>query len=46
MIERRPWGSNDRVCQSMFDAIGNTPMVRLNRIPADVDADIYCKLEW
>ena len=46
MIERRSWDSNKRACQSMFDVIGNTPMVRLNRIASDVGAEIYCKLEW
>ena len=46
MIERNPWDSRKRVCDSMFDAIGNTPLVRLNKIPADVNADIYCKIEW
>ena len=46
MIERKPWDSRKRTCDSMFDAIGNTPLVRLNKIPAEVNADIYCKIEW
>lgn len=46
MIERKPWDSRKRTCDSMFDAIGNTPLVRLNKIPTDVKADIYCKIEW
>ena len=46
MIERKSWDSRKRTCDSMFDAIGNTPLVRLNKIPAEVNADIYCKIEW
>ncbi|MEE8110551.1 MAG: cysteine synthase family protein [bacterium] len=46
MIQRRSWDALKRTCDSMFDAIGNTPLVRLNRIPAEVNADIFCKLEW
>ncbi|MFQ5691593.1 MAG: PLP-dependent cysteine synthase family protein [Nitrospinota bacterium] len=46
MIQRRPWDALKRACDSMFDAIGNTPLVRLNKITADVNADIYCKIEW
>ena len=46
MIERKPWDSRKRACDSIFDAIGNTPLVRLNKIPAEVNADIYCKIEW
>jgi cysteine synthase A len=46
MIKRRPWDALKRTCDSMFDAIGNTPLVKLNKIPAEVNADIYCKVEW
>jgi O-acetylserine dependent cystathionine beta-synthase len=30
---------------SVLDLIGNTPMVRLHRIPSDGDADIFVKME-
>jgi len=33
-----------RVTQSILDLIGNTPMVRLNRIVSDKMAEIYAKL--
>jgi cysteine synthase A len=32
--------------ESVLDLIGNTPMVRLRRIPAQDDADIFVKLEF
>jgi cystathionine beta-synthase len=35
-----------RICDTILDAIGNTPMVRLNRIPKGVvAADVLAKLE-
>jgi cystathionine beta-synthase len=35
-----------KTCNTILDAIGHTPMVRLNRIPAGVvDATVYAKLE-
>lgn len=35
-----------RIYDSIIDTIGNTPMVRLNKIGADLDADIVLKLEF
>lgn len=32
--------------KSVLDAIGNTAMIKLNRIAADVNADIFVKLEY
>jgi cysteine synthase A len=34
-----------RPVDSILDLIGNTPMLRLHRIPGPGDAEIYCKLE-
>jgi len=35
-----------RVCETILDAIGGTPLVRLNRIPKGViAADVYAKIE-
>lgn len=31
---------------NVLDAIGNTPIVKLNKVSAEVDADIYVKLEF
>lgn len=35
-----------RIYDSIIDTIGNTPMVRLNKIGADLKADIVLKLEF
>jgi len=32
--------------ENVVEAIGNTPIVRLNKLAAHVPADIYCKLEY
>jgi cystathionine beta-synthase len=38
--------ANSKVCNTILDAIGNTPLVRINRITKDVvAADVYAKLE-
>jgi cysteine synthase A len=34
-----------RPVDSVLDLIGNTPMLRLHRIPTANDADIFCKME-
>jgi len=31
---------------SIIELVGNTPLVKLNRIAAGIDANIYVKLEW
>jgi cysteine synthase A len=46
MIERRPWDWGRRAMGSLLEAIGNTPLVRLNRISAGVKAEVYGKIEW
>jgi cysteine synthase A len=35
-----------RRANSIIDTIGNTPLVRLNRIATGIEADIYVKCEW
>jgi cystathionine beta-synthase len=38
--------ANSKVCNTILDAIGNTPLVRINRITKDVvAADVYAKIE-
>jgi cystathionine beta-synthase len=38
---------HDKRCfDSILDVIGNTPMVRLNRITADLDCRVFAKLEF
>ena len=33
-------------CQNILEAIGNTPLVRLNRIAKDVPAEVYVKADY
>jgi cystathionine beta-synthase len=32
--------------QNVIQAIGNTPIVRLNKVPGDIPANLYAKLEF
>ncbi len=40
------WDHNRRAQDNILDSIGRTPVVRLQRVSADVSADIYVKLEY
>jgi cysteine synthase len=40
------WDRYRRALPSIAEAVGRTPMVRLNRITADLGPAIYVKLEW
>src|SRR5919198_4476321 len=40
------WDMYAKVLGSIADAVGRTPLVRLNRVTADVTPPIYLKLEW
>jgi cysteine synthase len=42
----RKWDGNKKFSKSILQAIGSTPMVRLNRVAADVSAEILVKLEY
>lgn len=35
-----------RICHNMLDAIGNTPVVKLNKVVPHGHADVYVKLEY
>ena len=35
-----------RCCQNVIDVIGNTPLVRLNRVAGDIPGEVYAKLEF
>ena len=39
MRYRKPW-------ESVLEAIGNTPLVRLRRVVADLPAEVFAKLEF
>ena len=45
-IRKRAWDSYKRYSENIFDAIGGTPLVRLNKVAADVEPEVYAKLEW
>lgn len=40
------WEKRKKVAQNAFEAIGLTPLVKLNRITKGLEADILVKLEW
>ncbi len=40
------WSSKQRTLDNVLEAIGYTPMIRLNRISEDISADICVKLEY
>ncbi len=40
------WSSKQRTLDNVLEAIGYTPMIRLNKISADYSADICVKLEY
>ncbi|MFN8144270.1 MAG: pyridoxal-phosphate dependent enzyme [Bacteroidia bacterium] len=37
--------SSKKICNTILDAIGNTPMVRLNKVTKGVKATVYAKVE-
>ena len=46
VIQRRAWDSFRRPCGNLLEAIGGTPLVRLNRVAERVKPRIYAKIEW
>ncbi len=42
----RTWDSNRKYARSILDVIGNTPLVRLNRVSSGLAAEILVKLEY
>ncbi|MFM7725385.1 MAG: pyridoxal-phosphate dependent enzyme, partial [Flavobacteriales bacterium] len=36
---------NKKTCDNILEAIGNTPLVRLNRVVEGVPATVYAKVE-
>jgi cysteine synthase A len=45
-LKRRSWDSFQRHCENMFEAIGGTPLVKLNKVAMGVEPAIFAKLEW
>ncbi len=40
------WGNNKNIYDNVLEAVGKTPMIRLNKIGADINTDICVKLEY
>ncbi|MGE5390494.1 MAG: cysteine synthase A [Deltaproteobacteria bacterium] len=40
------WDRNNGILENVLEAIGYTPMIRLNRVSEDINADICVKLEY
>ncbi len=40
------WGKGGKAAQNIFEAIGLTPMVKLNKVTEGINADVLVKLEW
>jgi len=41
-----PGGVEMKICNTILEAIGNTPMVRLNRVSKGIEANIFVKCEF
>lgn len=39
-------GNREKLCGSILDLIGRTPIVRINKLTGADDAELYLKLEW
>jgi cysteine synthase A len=46
VIKRRAWNSFRRYSENIFEAIGGTPLIRLNKVSAGLESEIFVKLEW
>ncbi len=40
------WETRGKAAQNIFETIGLTPLVKLNRVTKGIEADILVKLEW
>ena len=40
------WGQRGKIAQNAFEAIGLSPLVRLNKVTKGIKADILVKTEW
>ncbi len=40
------WGKRGKVAQNILESIAVTPLVKLNKVTKEIDADILVKLEW
>ncbi|MCK4402606.1 MAG: pyridoxal-phosphate dependent enzyme, partial [Dehalococcoidia bacterium] len=42
----KDWEMRGKVAQHVFETIGSTPLVKLNKVSQGINADILGKLEW
>lgn len=40
------WNTEPKICETILDHVGNTPLVRLNRVSSDLDCEILAKCEF
>ncbi len=40
------WGSLSAYSENIFEAVGYTPLVKLNRLTRGVEPEIFAKIEW
>ena len=40
------WGKREKICQNILESIALTPLVKLNTLTREIEADILVKLEW
>ncbi len=45
-IQQRAWDSFRRYSENIFDAIGGTPLVRLNKVVSGIEPEVFVKVEW
>jgi cysteine synthase A len=45
-LTQRRWNSFQRYSETLFETIGGTPLVKLQRVGAEIKPAIFAKLEW
>eukprot|EP00750_Incisomonas_marina_P000980 INCI10792.1.p1 GENE.INCI10792.1~~INCI10792.1.p1 ORF type:complete len:444 (+),score=79.06 INCI10792.1:184-1515(+) len=40
------WNTEPKICDTILDHIGNTPLVRLNRVASELDCELLAKCEF
>ncbi len=40
------WGQRGKIAQNAFEAIGLSPLIKLNKVSKGLNADILVKTEW
>ena len=45
-IRKNPWDKFKLYSKNMFEAIGGTPLVKLNNVGSELSSNIFVKIEW